>query len=193
MIALVVVLLPSFDAGAPSFGHALGNAAVAQAPLNQTLHAYLKTIADWAMSLDVGSNVLNHSHAFTVNSSIFVNSNLARVLLAAHKLQPHTPYLSEGLRWCDTFVGLQLPAVTSDGQSAGYWNTGYNEVYIADTGTAIVTLAQCHELQPSAQRRAAYLEAMRKFSRFVRYGCFLAPAIALGSTSGLGSSTAPRV
>ena len=160
--------------------------------MNGTLLAFLHSIADWTMTLDVGSNVLNNSTVSTVNSSIFINGNLARVLLATHKLQPNADYLSEGLRWCDTFVKLQQPSVTSDGQEAGYWNTGYNQVYIADTGTAVVTLALCHELQPETSKRAVYATALRKFARFVRFGCQAAPAVGSAKESGKCPAVLPQ-
>ena len=37
----------------------------------------------------------NDPDAFTVPSSIFVNGNLARILLAAHKIRPNAAYLDE--------------------------------------------------------------------------------------------------
>ena len=170
----------------------LSPSAPSSPPMNGTLLAFLNSIADWTMTLDVGTNILNNSTVSTVNSSIFINGNLARVLLAAHKLQPNTRYLSEGLRWCDTFVKLQQPSVTSDGQAAGYWNTGYNQVYIADTGTAVVTLALCHELQPDASKRAVYTTALRKFARFVQRGCRTAPAVGSAAQSGECPSAVPQ-
>merc|ERR1712023_603542 len=96
----------------------------------------LNSISDWIMTLDVGSNVLNNSHATTINRSIFINGNLARVLLASHKIQNNATRLQEGLRWCDSFCNLQKNITTSRGTLGGYWDTGYSEVYIADTGTA---------------------------------------------------------
>jgi hypothetical protein len=34
-------------------------------------------------------------------------------------------------------VAAQLPITTSTGEPAGYWDTGYREIFIADTGTAV--------------------------------------------------------
>lgn len=109
--------------------------------------------------------------------SIFINGNLARVLLAAHKIdggQQHPEYLGEGLAWCDTLCALQLPITTSTGKSAGYWDTGYSQVYIADTGTAVAALAVCHSLADPA-RQATYEAALAKFTLFVTEGCSAPP------------------
>ena len=46
----------------------------------------------------------------------------------------NSTYLAEGLRWCDTFVGLQYHSVNSKGEASGYWDTGYKTVYIAARG-----------------------------------------------------------
>lgn len=87
-----------------------------------------------------------------MNDSIFINGNMARVLLASHELTGNTTHLEEvrrrlgfgcrrpplhppkrmappastaqGLRWCDTFVGLMNPATTAGGEAAGFWGTG---------------------------------------------------------------------
>ena len=106
-----------------------------------------------------------------IPESIFVNGNLARVLLASYKLTGNTTHLREGLRWCDTFVGIQLPLETSTGKAGGYWDTGYKEVYIADTGTAVAALAVCHSLAP----KPAYENALAKYTLFVTEGCKTAP------------------
>lgn len=37
-------------------------------------------------------------------------------------------------------VALQYDAETSTGKAGGYWDTGYETIYIADTGTAVTVL-----------------------------------------------------
>lgn len=127
------------------------------------------------MTLDVGSNILNNHSAFPTNDSIFINGNLARVLLASHKIKANNTRLAEGLRWCDSFSKIQLPITTAKGNDGGYWNTGYNEVYIADTGTAITALALCHSLATETSRKQIYESALHKFKLFVTEGCVKAP------------------
>ena len=131
------------------------------APKNATLVSFLTEISDWIMTTGVGTNVLNNASIFPDASSIFVNGDLARVLLAAAKITGKREYQEEGLRWCDAFVAKQLPITTSTGKAAGYWDTGYKQVFIADTGTAVAALALgWHVAEPP--RKAKYLEAMQK-------------------------------
>eukprot|EP00937_MAST-01D_sp_MAST-1D-sp2_P006044 g6044.t1 len=120
------------------------------------------------MTVDLGSNRIVGVQD-TLNTSIFINGNLARVLLASHKLKPNATLAAEAFRWCDTFVNTQHTAdcVTHDGAAAcGWWDTGYNTLYLADTGTAVTTLALCYE----AARKPAYLRALTLFQAFVARG-----------------------
>lgn len=151
---------------------------------NATLLRYLDQVADWVMTLDVGSNNLTCAPSCGPPTHIFENANLARILLAAHKIAPNPRYLAEGLRWCDTFVDLAIPITTSTGENAVVWDTGYNETFIADTGTTIVALALCHELQPDPSKAAHYLDIMQRYSLFVRHGCITPPPIGSGKVSG---------
>lgn len=118
--------------------------------------------------------------AAAVRASSFINGNLARVLLATYKLNGNKTLLSEGLRWCDTLVSIAIPAVTSRGEHANYWTTGYpvpgpdGDIYIADTGTAVTALAVCWHLA-TPERQTAYLTAMRKYTLFVEHGINAAP------------------
>lgn len=107
------------------------------------------------MTLDVGSNVIHGGH-YPVNDSIFVNGNLARVLMASSKIFQEPRYLAEGLRWCDTFVSQMVDVETSTGQSGGWWDTGYQQLYIADTGTAVTALAVGYYLADTAARKSIY-------------------------------------
>lgn len=128
--------------------------------------ALLARIAAWIMTLGVGSNNVSTSVS-PYHSSIFINSNMARVLLASFKLTGDASHLAEGLRWCDAFVADQVPAYTHDGKRVGgWWNTGYDTLYIADTGTAVTALALCQDLRP----KPAYLEALLRFATFVQLG-----------------------
>jgi hypothetical protein len=89
----------------------------------------------------------------------------------AYTITKNASYLEEGLAWCDTFVRLQMPLETSTGKQGGYWDTGYEEVYIADTGTAVAALALCHNIRPTA----AYAAALASYTLFVTEGCKTAP------------------
>ena len=146
---------------------------------SEKLKPLLRNISDWIL-LDTSlptNNLTNTSD--TLTTSIFINGNLARVLLAASRIfaadapSAASAYRRTGLAWCDTLVDLQHDADTYDGRraTAGWWDTGYSDLYIADTGTAVTCLALCHDLSPRPQ----YMKAMLKFSEFVVNGTRTTP------------------
>ena len=130
-------------------------------PSSDKLLEYLFTVANYTTTLQLPTNSLRNASGGTLpgnTDAIFVNGNLARVLLSAHQLQqryglPVNPeYLEQGLAWCDTFVELQAEIQSSKGNPAGYWGTGYSgwanctkplrgdcahsgAIYFGDTGT----------------------------------------------------------
>ena len=135
---------------------------------NATVLAYLEGIADYATTLNLPSNSLQNASGGPMagsTDSIFINGNLARVLLATYRLQGNSSknveYLRQGLAWCDTFVELQAEIESSDGRAAGYWGTGYGQwanctqrplrgdcahsgdIYFGDTGTVSANCCSC--------------------------------------------------
>lgn len=170
-------------AAAPATGAPLPRVAMTQ---------YLVELSDWIMTLDVGSNVLKGD--FTPASTmkdIFINGNLARVLLTTAKITGNATYLAEGLRWCDTFAGLQYQIETSKGESGGYWDTGYMTIYIADTGTAVTNLILGWHMSSDEEQKAVYVKALGRYARFVTGGCTTVPK--LNSTSKpLGTKCPPK-
>lgn len=127
---------------------------------------------------------------------IFVNGNLARVLLSTWRLQQkkNPEFLRQGLEWCDTLCSLQQPIVSSQGNDAGYWGVGYprpsncsadeplrgycahsGSIYFGDTGTAATTLALCYKLSTNNTQKARFMETMERFATFVLEGSNTAP------------------
>lgn len=110
-----------------------------------------------------------------------MNGNLARVLLAQYSLAGgagggNKSRVDEALAWCDTFVTEQNETDSSMGHLGGYWGTGYDQVYIADTGTAVTTLALCAgQLVPGSSRYTQMLNALVRFHVFVAEGCKTPP------------------
>eukprot|EP00937_MAST-01D_sp_MAST-1D-sp2_P002314 g2314.t1 len=136
------------------------------------------------MGLDLGSGEVkhyDHGPLNTLNQSIFINGNLARVLMGAYRLTGNATHLAEALRWCDAFVAQQVPVTTAAGGGAagGFWGTGYptnvpladGEIYLGDTGTAATTLAVCHELTADSAQRSRFEAALRRYLAFVVGGC----------------------
>ncbi len=155
-------------------------------PGRAELEPLLRNISDWILTTDVQTNNITHAKDWSL-TSIFVNGNLARVLLAASRVfDGNATYLEAGLGWCDSLTQLQHHQATHDGRAsaAGWWDTGYNQLYIADTGTAVTALAVCYDLvrgggnnapQAQPQRAAAYLDAMLSFADFVVNGTATTP------------------
>jgi hypothetical protein len=172
---------------------------------------WLENVATWASQLDLPTNSIrggNMTHDGGTDH-IFVNGNLARVLLATWRLQERkapgsgvSTYLHQGLAWCDRFVSLQANVHSSRGNAAGYWGAGYpyppgctpplrgscahgGNIYFGDTGTAATVLGLCHRLSAGDEaRRSAYLGAMQKFGTFVLEGSSEVPVDKKGTSSG---------
>jgi hypothetical protein len=150
------------------------NAAAAPGPVVDAeevtgLTNLLVRVAEWTVVEQKNSTI---PHA---DRPIFIFGNLARVLLAAHKITGNPDYLVAGLGWCDRFLDQQLSLTTSTGDDGGYWDTGYREIFIADTGTAVTALTVCVDLQPDIVQRERYLSAMSRYARFVTGGCKTPP------------------
>ena len=86
----------------------------------------LDKISDWILTLDLSSNNITGVKD-TLQTSIFINGNLARVLISNYKLSGKEVYLQEALKWCDKFVSLQHEITTSANTIGGYWDTGYSQ------------------------------------------------------------------
>jgi hypothetical protein len=135
----------------------------------------LQNISEWILTTNLPSNNLSNTNDH-LKTSIFINGNLARTLLAASQIFQNSTYLETGLKWCDTFVELQHDQKTNDGRSVGgWWDTGYSDLYIADTGTAVTCLALCYDLTTSLSRKKKYMNSMLKFSEFVVNGTATTP------------------
>jgi len=135
----------------------------------QRLIAYLDDINGWIMTLDVGSGVLKNTN--DTPTSIFINGNFARVLMASHAIRPNKARLDEALRWCDGFCSQQEKTTTSRGEPAGFWSDlgpGRN-IYFGDGGTAATALAIGYRFADDARKRT-YVEAMENMARFVVHG-----------------------
>eukprot|EP00040_Diaphanoeca_grandis_P041405 m.262910 g.262910 ORF g.262910 m.262910 type:complete len:434 (-) comp47655_c0_seq1:30-1331(-) len=168
------------------------------------LLGFLDHVANYTSRLDVPSNSLKNDSVPMDGAGgtdhIFVNGNLARVMMATWRVQnqmdgttPNPEYLQQGLGWCDTLTELQADITSSRGNAAGYWGVGYGgpagctpplkgecahggSIYFGDTGTAVTALALCYRLASgNTSRESAYLTAMEKFAVFVLEGSSTAP------------------
>lgn len=138
--------------------------------MRKQLRAYFDDVCDWIMTLDVGSGTLKNTK--DTATSVFINGNFARVLMASYRMTGNRKHLDEALRWCDTLLTKQQQVETSTGAVGGFWPdcgpTG--NIYFGDAGTAATALAIGYRLAPK-ERRAGYLAAMQRKFRFVTQGC----------------------
>ena len=90
--------------------------------------AWLEELSDWIVGLDIGTGTLSEANGRSCSpcttaedrNHIFVNGNLARVVLATWRLQEGTlegsgneTLLQAGLAWCDSLCDQQAPISTS--------------------------------------------------------------------------------
>ena len=163
---------------------------------------FLNTVANFTAQLSLPSNHLQYpngssmSHNAGGTDHIFVNGNLARVLLSTWRLQKekNQEFLLQALSWCDTLCSLQQPIVSSRGNQAGYWGVGYplpsncsadeplrgycahsGSIYFGDTGTAATTLALCYKLSKNSAQKTRFMETMERFATFVLEGSDTVP------------------
>lgn len=139
-------------------------------PQNRTeLLNTLEDICQWAIEADLGSGRLEIDARR--KTSIFVNSNLGRVLLAGYDLTQKEAYLDESLRWFDHLVELQQETTTPDGRVAGYWGdlSPEGNIYLGDAGTAATALAGAVRYT-TGDRKERYLNSLKKYADFVRFG-----------------------
>lgn len=147
-----------------------GPAELVDKTLCEKLSVYLDDLCAWIMTLNVGSHALENTK--DTRTSIFINGNFARVLLASHLIHGDKTRLDEALRWCDTFCTIQQNTLTSKGEDAGFWPDCGPEgnIYFGDAGTAAHALAVIARYADQ-ERRAVYIAAMERMARFIMDGC----------------------
>lgn len=130
---------------------------------------YLDDICQWIVASDVGSGELKIPALR--KTSIFINSNLARVLVAGYEITNNERYLQEALQWFDRLVELQQVISASNGAEAGFWGdfSPAGNIYLGDAGTSATALAGAVRFA-SGERKERYLNALQRYANFVRYG-----------------------
>ena len=135
----------------------------------QELTTLLRDVCDWAIAIELRSGELKIREQR--RTSIFINSNLARVLMAGYQITGDQRYLDEALAWFDRFVALQQVTLSASGDTVGWWGdfSPTANIYLGDAGTSATALAGAVRFT-SGERRAAYLTALIRYANFVRFG-----------------------
>jgi hypothetical protein len=158
--------------------------------------AWLEDLSSWIVALGIHNGTLTESATAKCSpcstiedrNHIFVNGNMARVLLATWRLQrgiagkaPDAELLAAGLGWCDSLCDQQATIRTSRGNVGGFWGVGYpvlgprGSIYFGDTGTAVTTLALGWHLSANSTQKVRYLETMERYAAFVLEGSSVPP------------------
>ncbi len=134
------------------------------------LRTCLEDINRWILTLDAGSGTLKGTK--DTQTSIFINGNFARTLIAGYRITGNSACLDEAMRWCRQFYGLQQLAITSTLEEGGFWaDLGYGRnIYFGDGGTAATAFAIGYRYADEPTR-AIYRQAMERYARFVLHGC----------------------
>ncbi|HPG39772.1 MAG TPA: hypothetical protein PLP19_13485 [bacterium] len=130
---------------------------------------YYDSICQWIIKADLRSGELKITEKR--RTSIFINSNLARVLVAGYEITGKQEYLEEALLWFDRLVSLQQITIASDGREAGWWGdfTPKDNIYLGDAGTSATALAVIVRYA-DGERREKYMKALELYANFVIYG-----------------------
>lgn len=133
------------------------------------LVTYLRSICDWSIRSELRTGELKIAEKR--RSSVFINSNLARVLIAGYEITQENSYLDEALAWFDRLVELQQPTTTMNDLQAGYWGDfgPDGNIYLGDAGTSATALAGAVRFA-NPERRLRYLRALELYANFVRFG-----------------------
>ncbi len=134
--------------------------------------ALLVRISEWCIEHRLGSGIFHDTPegADEVEDSIFINGNLARVLVCAYEITGEESYLREAISWCDYFVDTANPIKTSKGNDAvWWWDVGHNNLYLADTGTAVHALFKAFPYVDH-DRKQKYQDALEKFHLLITEG-----------------------
>ena len=136
----------------------------------QELTGLLGKICDWTLGVELRSGELKIREQR--RTSIFINSNLARVLMAGYQLCGDDRYLQEALAWFDQLVKLQQVTVSAQGDTVGWWGdfSPTTNIYLGDAGTSATAMAGAVRFT-SGDRRQAYMKALVRYANFVRFGC----------------------
>lgn len=131
--------------------------------------AMLVYISDWCIEHQLGTGFLQ-DNPDDCDDGIFVNGNFARVLTCTYEITGEESYLAEAVSWCDYFISRAMPVKTSKGNDAvWWWDVGNNNLYLADTGTAVHALFKVFPYVDE-ERKQKYLDAFKKFYLLIAEG-----------------------
>lgn len=103
--------------------------------------------------------------------AIFVGGYYMRTLVAGWEILGDRRYLETAEAYADRLLAKQSPK--------GYWATGYGNIYLADTGSALGLFAVLYKYAPP-ERQQRYLKAVERYAKAVQSDGLINPSGAFG-------------
>jgi len=104
--------------------------------------------------------------------SIFITGYYMRTLVAGYEIFGERRYLDTAIAYADTLLRYQ--------SDRGYWGTGYGNIYLADTGSAIALFTVLYKHVDEA-RRKQYFESILKYVTAIEKDGLINPSGAIGT------------
>jgi hypothetical protein len=104
--------------------------------------------------------------------TIFTNGYYMRTLTAGYAIFGDRRCLETVIRYADLLLGRQTPR--------GYWGTGYGNIYLADTGSALGLFIALHR-HVDPDRKTKYFEAVRRYVTAIENDGLINPSGAIGT------------
>ena len=104
--------------------------------------------------------------------SIFITGYYMRTLVAGYEIFGERRYLDTAIAYADTLLRYQ--------SERGYWGTGYGNIYLADTGSAIALFTVLYKHVDDA-RRKQYFESILKYVTAIEKDDLINPSGAIGT------------
>ncbi len=106
------------------------------------------------------------------HKTIFIGGYYARTLVAGYRIFGDRSYLEAAIAYGDKLLALQSPR--------GYWPTGYGNIYLADTGSALGLFIALYN-DVDAERRHKYFSAMDRYATAIEADGLINQSGALGT------------
>ena len=104
--------------------------------------------------------------------SIFIAGYYMRTLVAGYEILGEQNYLTTAIAYADTLLHYQ--------SERGYWGTGYGNIYLADTGSAIALFTVLYKHVDQIQRKK-YFDAILKYVTAIKEDSLINPSGAIGT------------
>lgn len=104
--------------------------------------------------------------------SIFITGYYMRTLVAGYEIFREQKYLDTAIAYADTLLKYQ--------SDRGYWGTGYGNIYLADTGSAIALFTVLYK-HVDEGRRAKYFSSISKYVTAIEKDSLINPSGAIGT------------